>query len=79
MLQPSRNQGWLRWVRRQPFDALAVALVLATCGYVIVGPLVVARYPMMTDLPFHAANAAILKNYWNESWHLSGLNGMWFS
>ncbi|RLB53935.1 MAG: hypothetical protein DRI90_20720 [Deltaproteobacteria bacterium] len=69
MLQSSRIQRWLRWGRRKPFDALAGVLVLAACGYVIIGPLVVARYPMMTDLPFHAANASILRNYWNESWH----------
>jgi len=69
LTESSRIAALHGWVRRKPFDALAVVLVLAACGYVIVGPLVVARYPMMTDLPFHAANAAIVKNYWTESWH----------
>ncbi|HZO14648.1 MAG TPA: hypothetical protein VFB62_15350 [Polyangiaceae bacterium] len=46
-----------------------MGLVLATSIYVIVGPFLVSRYPMMTDLPFHAANAAILRHYFDPAWH----------
>ncbi len=45
------------------------AAALGLCLYVIVGPLWVTRYPMMTDLPFHAANAAILRHYGDPAWH----------
>ncbi len=38
-------------------------------GWVIIAPFAVARYPMMTDLPFHAANASIVSNYFNPDWH----------
>jgi hypothetical protein len=50
-------------------EAAAWALALCTALYVIVGPFLVARYPMMTDLPFHAANASIIRHYWDPSWH----------
>jgi hypothetical protein len=43
----------------------AVAIVL----YVVVGPLWVARYPMMTDLPFHTACSAIFRHYFDPAWH----------
>jgi hypothetical protein len=56
-------------VRRRPLDAVCAAIAIATAVYVIVGPFLAARYPMMTDLPFHAANASILRHYWDPEWH----------
>ena len=44
---------------------IAIAIAL----YVVVTPFVVARYPMMTDLPFHAANASILRHHADAAWH----------
>jgi hypothetical protein len=43
--------------------------LVALAAYVIVGPLAVARYPLMTDLPFHSANASILGHYADPAWH----------
>lgn len=45
--------------------ALTAALVL----FVIVYPLAVTRYAPMTDLPFHAANTSIFRNYLDASFH----------
>ncbi len=59
---------WRR-ARRRPAEAAAWALALSACCWVILTPLLVARYPMMTDLPFHAANAAVIKHYWDPAFH----------
>ena len=59
----------LRRLRRAP---LAWALGIAAVGitlYVVVGPLWVARYPMMTDLPFHTACSSIFRHYLDPAWH----------
>lgn len=48
---------------------LAVVLCVTVGAYVIVGPMCVARYPMMQDLPFHAANASIFFHYFDPSYH----------
>lgn len=60
---------WLRRARKLPAETLAAALVLAVSAYVIGAPLVVARYPLMTDLPLHAANASALRHYFDADWH----------
>ncbi len=44
-----------------------VALVVAL--YAVVAPFLVTRYPPMTDLPFHAAQTATLRHYWDPSYH----------
>jgi len=69
MLRSGRLGRLWRRAWRRPAEAAAWALALSVCCWVIAGPLLVARYPMMTDLPFHAANAAIIKNYWDPSFH----------
>jgi hypothetical protein len=48
---------------------VAVALALGTAAYVVFAPFFVARYPMMTDAPFHGANASILRHWHDPSWH----------
>lgn len=48
---------------------LALAVVLAVIAYVIGAPLAAARYPLMTDLPQHAANASALRHYFDAEWH----------
>ncbi len=45
--------------------ATAIALTLYVLGY----PLLVTRYPPLTDLPFHAAQTSILRHYWDPSYH----------
>jgi len=59
----------LRRLRRHPCQTLAAAAVLAASAYVLLAPLLAARYPAMTDLPFHAANASIIRHYWSKGWH----------
>jgi hypothetical protein len=65
-----RRFGELRSaVRRHPeTTALAVAAV-ALSAYVIAGPLGASAYPMMTDMPFHTAQAAVLRHYLDPAWH----------
>lgn len=40
-------------------------------AYVITAPLAASHYPMMTDLPLHAANASVVRHYFDASWHFS--------
>jgi hypothetical protein len=58
-----------RAVRRSPLAATLSVIALASAAYVLVAPLAAARYPPMTDLPFHAASAATLRHYWDPAWH----------
>jgi hypothetical protein len=55
--------------RRSPRDALAASMAIAICAAVIAYPLVVARYPPMVDLPFHAAETSTLRHYFDASFH----------
>jgi hypothetical protein len=65
----ARLRVWLLRARLRPLPALSWAVALATTIYVIGGPLWVARYPLMTDLPMHAAKAAVFRHYFDSSWH----------
>ncbi|WP_434042608.1 MULTISPECIES: hypothetical protein [Sorangium] len=55
--------------RRAPLGAALALVVIAVAVYVIAVPLAVARYPPMTDLPFHAAQTAALRHYLDPAWH----------
>lgn len=52
-----------------PLRTLLAIVSVAVTLYVVVAPLWSARYPPMTDLPFHAAHTSILRHYWDPSWH----------
>lgn len=52
-----------------PLRAFLVLASVAVTLYVACAPLLSARYPPMTDLPFHAAHSSILRHYWDPSWH----------
>ncbi|MCC6523562.1 MAG: hypothetical protein IT373_12970 [Polyangiaceae bacterium] len=71
--RPGAWLGWRAWLAgRGRAPALGIALgavALALVSYVVVGPFLAARYPMMTDLPFHAANASALRHYFDPAWH----------
>lgn len=59
----------MRRARRRPLAALAWLAALALTIWVVGAPLWSARYPVMTDLPFHAASASIIHHYFDEAWH----------
>ena len=59
----------MRRARRRPLLALAWVASLALSVWVIGAPLWASRYPPMTDLPFHAAEASVMRHYLDPSWH----------
>ena len=65
--------GVLRRVLRAMFESKLRAVVAAVSAlvalYVVVGPIFAAKYPPMTDLPFHAAHASILRHHGDPAWH----------
>ena len=66
---PDQLRRARRRLRRRPLHGLAGLASLALSVWVIGAPLWSARYPVMTDLPFHAAEAAVIRHYFDPSWH----------
>jgi hypothetical protein len=58
-----------RSLRASPFEAALAGLALVVAVYAVIAPFVVARYPPMTDLPFHAASTSSLRHYLDPSFH----------
>src|SRR5690242_7703721 len=58
-----------RALRRAPFGAALAAAVALFSAWVVFAPLFAARYPPMTDLPFHAAQTAVFRHYADPSFH----------
>jgi hypothetical protein len=58
-----------RRIRSLNANSAIGALAVALAAYVIVYPFFVVRYPPITDLPFHAAEASILRHYLDPDWH----------
>ncbi len=54
---------------RSPLRAFLVLVSVAVTLFVVAAPISVAMFPPMTDLPFHAAHASILRHYWDPAWH----------
>jgi hypothetical protein len=59
----------LRALPASPGDLALSFFALAVALYAVVAPFVVARYPAMTDLPFHAASTATLRHYLDPAYH----------
>jgi len=58
-----------RAVTRSPLEvALAIAAIVAAV-YAIVTPFTAARYPAMTDFPFHAAQTSTIRHWLDPSFH----------
>jgi hypothetical protein len=58
-----------RAIARAPLETgLFIGAALVSL-YAVVAPLVVARYPPITDLPFHAAQIGTLRHYWDPAFH----------
>ncbi|MFT3776550.1 MAG: hypothetical protein QM820_65250 [Minicystis sp.] len=58
-----------RAVRASPFEAALAAAAILVAAYAVIAPFAVAKYPPMTDLPFHAASTGSLRHYWDASFH----------
>jgi hypothetical protein len=58
-----------RAATRSPLEATLVIAALAVTLYVVVAPLAASRYVPMTDLPFHVAQGAAFRHYWDPSYH----------
>jgi hypothetical protein len=55
--------------RRDPKGLVLALAALAVGAYVVVYPFTRCRYPPLTDLPFHAAQASILRHYFDPAFH----------
>ncbi|HVW29172.1 MAG TPA: hypothetical protein VHC69_27590 [Polyangiaceae bacterium] len=55
--------------RRHRSEPVLVFAALALAAYVLVFPFTQARYPPLTDLPFHAAQASIFRHYFDPAFH----------
>ena len=56
-------------VRSDGTEPVLVVAALSLAAYVLVYPFSQARYPPLTDLPFHAAQASILRHYFDPAFH----------
>ena len=59
----------LRRALRAPLLAAITIAAVAVSLYVTAYPLVIVRYPPITDLPFHASAMSILRHYPDPSYH----------
>ena len=58
-----------RAVARAPLEAVLLVAALSVTFYAVGAPFIAARYPPITDLPFHAALTSTLRHYWDPSFH----------
>jgi hypothetical protein len=58
-----------RAAQRSPLEAALALAALSTAVYAVVAPFAAARYPPMTDLPFHAAQTGTLRHYLDPAFH----------
>jgi hypothetical protein len=58
-----------RPARPSPGEPLLVVVAVLVAVYVVLYPFTRARYPPLTDLPFHAAQASILRHYFDPAFH----------
>src|SRR4051794_4538084 len=58
-----------RSARENPASAVLALLGIAATIYVVAYPFTVVTYPPITDLPFHAAEASIVRHYFDPAYH----------
>lgn len=61
--------AWVAQVRARPLEALPALVAVLAVGYTLGYPFLVATYPPITDLPFHASQTSILRHYFDPDWH----------
>lgn len=59
-----------RAVRRSPAGAVLGLAAVAVAVFAIAVPFASARYPAITDLPFHAAHIGAIRHYLDPSYHI---------
>lgn len=52
-----------------PLQWLAWICAAATIAYVVGAPLLAAKYPMITEFPFHASSSSVIRHYVDAGWH----------
>lgn len=70
MLRVGYNRG-VRAPTDAQLRALTWVVALTAAVVVLVYPFTVARYPPITDLPFHAAQTSIIANYRDPAFHFA--------
>ncbi len=58
-----------RALARTPLELALAMSALFVAVYAVSAPLFAARYPAMTDLPFHAAQTSTLRHYFDPAFH----------
>ncbi len=58
-------------VTADPGSSLLVLAVLVVGAWIVARPFAVTEYPPITDLPFHAANASILRHHSDPAFHFA--------
>ena len=56
-------------ITRSPLELTLAIAALVAALYAIAAPFAAARYPAMTDLPFHAAQTSTLRHWLDPSFH----------
>ncbi|MEP7122609.1 MAG: hypothetical protein ABJE95_16925 [Byssovorax sp.] len=59
----------LHRIARSPLEFTLAFAALVAAVYAIAAPFAAARYPAMTDLPFHAAQTSTLRHWLDPSFH----------
>jgi hypothetical protein len=62
------SRAW-RLLKARPWDAGIYAIAVVFSIATVAWPLMVSRYPAMTDLPFHAAMSSAFRHYFDDSYH----------
>ncbi|APR86461.1 1,4-alpha-glucan (glycogen) branching enzyme, GH-13-type [Minicystis rosea] len=58
-----------RRAREAPAETVLAVFAVAVAAYAVIAPFAAAKYPPMTDLPFHTASTGSLRHYWDPSFH----------
>ncbi len=66
---PSAFHRITRSITRSPFEAFVAVAAVAVAVYAVAQPFTVARYPAMTDFPFHAALTGTLRHWFDPAFH----------
>lgn len=70
ILKGWRASSWPKWaLAASPIERGLALVSFVIAAYVLAYPFSLVTYPPLVDLPFHAAETAILRHYWDPSFH----------